>query len=78
MKKADAHVFKRNKSQAVRPPTAVALPETVKQVEIIAIGKTRIIKPTGDSWDSWFEQAGVSEDFVASRDQANDQEREAF
>ena len=36
-------VFLSNRSQAVRLPKAVALPEDVKKVEIIAIGRTRII-----------------------------------
>jgi virulence-associated protein VagC len=38
-------VFLSNRSQAVRLPKAVALPEDVKKVEIIAIGRTRIITP---------------------------------
>ncbi len=29
--------------------------EDVKKVEIIAIGRTRIITPAGESWDSWFD-----------------------
>ncbi|PJX01614.1 AbrB/MazE/SpoVT family DNA-binding domain-containing protein, partial [Escherichia coli] len=44
-------VFLSNRSQAVRLPKAVALPEDVKKVEIIAIGRTRIIPPAGESWD---------------------------
>lgn len=48
-------VFLSNRSQAVRLPKAVALPEDVKKVEIIAIGRTRIITPAGESWDSWFD-----------------------
>ncbi len=42
-------VFLSNRSQAVRLPKAVALPEDVKKVEIIAIGRTRIITPAGES-----------------------------
>ncbi len=38
-------VFLSNRSQAVRLPKAVALPEDVKKVEIIAIGRTRISLP---------------------------------
>ncbi len=48
-------VFLSNRSQAVDLPKAVALPEDVKKVEIIAIGRTRIITPAGESWDSWFD-----------------------
>ncbi|EEU9321297.1 toxin-antitoxin system antitoxin VapB [Escherichia coli] len=71
-------VFLSNRSQAVRLPKAVALPEDVKKVEIIAIGRTRIITPAGESWDSWFDGENVSEDFMDIRDQPAMQERESF
>lgn len=71
-------VFLSNRSQAVRLPKAVALPEDVKRVEIIAIGRTRIITPAGEGWDSWFESEDVSADFMTARDQPPMQEREAF
>ncbi|EJR3931132.1 toxin-antitoxin system antitoxin VapB [Escherichia coli] len=71
-------VFLSNRSQAVRLPKAVALPEDVKKVEIIAIGRTRIITPAGESWDSWFDSENVSADFMDIRDQPAMQERESF
>ncbi|MEL5558491.1 toxin-antitoxin system antitoxin VapB [Serratia ureilytica] len=71
-------VFLSNRSQAVRLPKAVALPEDVKRVEIIAVGRTRIITPAGEGWDSWFDGEDVSADFMTSRDQPPMQEREAF
>ncbi|EEC8162369.1 toxin-antitoxin system antitoxin VapB [Escherichia coli] len=71
-------VFLSNRSQAVRLPKAVALPEDVKKVEIIAIGRTRIITPAGESWDSWFDGENVSVDFMDIRDQPAMQERESF
>jgi antitoxin VapB len=71
-------VFLSNRSQAVRLPKAVALPEDVKRVEVIAVGRTRIITPAGEGWDSWFEGEDVSADFMTSRDQPPMQEREAF
>ncbi|EOW5774694.1 TPA: toxin-antitoxin system antitoxin VapB [Escherichia coli] len=71
-------VFLSNRSQAVRLPKAVALPEDVKKVEIIAIGRTRIITPAGESWDSWFDGENVSTDFMDIRDQPAMQERESF
>ncbi|HIA2935223.1 TPA: toxin-antitoxin system antitoxin VapB [Escherichia coli] len=71
-------VFLSNRSQAVRLPKAVALPEDVKKVEIIAIGRTRIITPAGESWDSWFDGENVSADFMGIRDQPAMQERESF
>ena len=71
-------VFKSNKSQAVRLPKPVALPDSVKKVEIIAIGNTRLITPAGESWDSWFNSPGVSDDFMVERDQPVDQKRETL
>ena len=44
-------VFKNNRSQAVRLPKAIALPESVKRVDVVAVGNTRIITPLGQSWD---------------------------
>lgn len=71
-------LFKSNRSQAVRLPKAVAMPEDVKQVDIIAVGRTRIITPAGESWDSWFDGESASPDFMASREQPGEQDREAF
>ncbi len=68
-------VFKSNKSQAIRLPKAVALPDSVKKVDIIPLGRSRLITPAGESWDSWFASEGVTEDFMQSRDQPRDQER---
>ena len=73
-----ASVFKSNKSQALRLPKPVALPDSVKQVDIVAIGRTRIVAPAGEIWDSWFEAEGVTDDFMAEREQPADQERESL
>ncbi len=74
----ETSVFLSNRSQAVRLPKAVALPEDVKRVEIIAIGRTRLITPAGESWDSWFEGNSVTDDFMSEREQPEIQEREAL
>ncbi|MEE7094297.1 toxin-antitoxin system antitoxin VapB [Escherichia coli O10] len=71
-------VFLSNRSQAVRLPKAVALPEDVKKVDVIAVGRTRIITPAGESWDSWFDGGSVSADFMNDREQPAVQERESF
>jgi len=71
-------VFKNNRSQAVRLPKAVALPESVKRVDVVAVGSTRIITPLGQSWDSWFDGPSVTADFMSEREQPAEQEREAF
>ena len=73
-------VFLSNRSQAVRLPKAVALPEDVKKVEVIAVGRTRIITPAGEAWDNWFDNDdnSVSADFMNDREQPAMQERDAF
>jgi len=71
-------VFKSNRSQAVRLPKAVAFPESIKEVEITAVGNRRIITPAGQSWDDWFAAPGVSSDFMTDRQQPADQMRESL
>ena len=71
-------LFKSNKSQAVRLPKGVAMPDSVKRVDIIAVGNARVIVPAGESWDLWFAGEGVSADFMETRGQPADQERAAL
>ena len=71
-------VFKSSTSQAIRLPKDVALPESIKRVDIIPVGRGRLIVPAGDGWDSWFRNEGVTENFMASLEQPADQEREAM
>jgi antitoxin VapB len=71
-------VFKSNRSQAVRLPKAVALPDDVKRVDVVAVGRTRIISPAGEMWNSWFDGESVSDDFMAEREQPAEQLRESF
>ena len=71
-------VFKSNQSQAIRLPKPVALPDSVKKVDIVVLGNARLIAPAGESWDSWFDGPGVSDDFMCEREQPMDQEREAL
>ncbi|OZB38305.1 MAG: antitoxin [Alishewanella sp. 34-51-39] len=74
----EAAVFKSNKSQAIRLPKAVALPDDVTRVEVVVLGRSRLITPAGESWQSWFDGPTVSEDFMQQREQPAEQEREAF
>lgn len=69
-------VFKSNRSQAVRLPKDVAFSEAVKEVEIVKVGKSRIITPAGTAWDDWFDGVGVSDDFMVTREQPAQQKRE--
>ena len=70
-------VFKSNTSQAVRLPKPVALPDSVKRVNIIPMGRARLIVPEGEGWDSWFDGESMTDDFMAQREQPGDQERES-
>ncbi|HED16185.1 MAG TPA: antitoxin [Gammaproteobacteria bacterium] len=78
MSTSHTKVFTSNRSQAVRLPKNVAFPESVKEVDIVAIGNKRLITPAGGSWDSWFDGPIATDDFMIDRDQPTDQIREVF
>ena len=70
-------VFVNNRTQAVRLPLDVRLPEGVHKVEIRAKGNERIITPLGHTWDSFFIGAStVSDDFLNARASQDQAERE--
>ena len=72
-------VFVNNRTQAVRLPMDVRLPEGVLKVDIRVKGKERIIAPLGQSWDSFFlDGPQVSEDFLPERATQHQPEREAL
>ncbi len=70
----ETRLFKSNRTQAVRLPRSVAFPDSVREVEIVALGRSRLITPAGESWDEWFDQPAASEDFMSERGQAADQQ----
>lgn len=51
-----ATIFKSNQTQALRLPKAVAFPDNVKKVEVVVLGKTRLLTPAENLWDDWFAQ----------------------
>lgn len=72
-------LFLSNRSQAVRIPAHLRLPDSVKAVEVRACGLERIISPVGQRWDSFFHHTPVPpEDFMAERSNQEQPEREAF
>ncbi len=72
-------VFVNNRTQAVRLPLDVRLPEGVRKVEIRAKGQERIITPLGQSWDSFFLHGPrVSDDFLSERASQQQAEREGL
>ena len=63
-------VFTSNRSQAVRLPKAVAFPGNVHQVDILKIGRSRVIVPQGKRWEDLFVSGPrASDDFMAERTQ---------
>lgn len=73
-----ASVIKSNKGQTIRLPQSVALPDDVKQVDILVLGRSRLITPAGEAWDSWFEGEGTSDEFMADREQCAERARDSL
>jgi len=72
-------VFINNRSQAIRLPAALRLPDNVKRVDVRARGCERVITPLGQTWDSFFlDSPDVADDFLAARASQEQSEREAF
>ena len=72
-------VFTNNRSQAIRLPAELRLPDTVKRVDVRARGSERIIAPLGQTWDSFFLDAPqVADDFLEARASQEQPEREAL
>ena len=61
-------VFINNRSQAIRLPAELRLPDNVKRVDVRARGCERIIAPLGQTWDSFFvDGPKVADDFMETR-----------
>ncbi len=72
-----AGIFKNNRTQSVRLPKDVAFDEQVKQVDIVIVGNSRVITPTGLQWSEWFAHGThTTDDFLRDRDQPPAQERD--
>ena len=72
-------VFSNNRSQAVRLPAELRLPESVKQVDVRARGNERIISPLGHRWDHFFLNGPqVTDDFMTERASQAQADREAL
>jgi antitoxin VapB len=70
-------VFTNNRTQAVRLPAELRLPDNVKKVEVRARGKDRIISPLGHRWDDFFLNGPrVSDDFMNERGSQTQSPRE--
>jgi len=59
-------------------PKSLALPRTVRQVEVTKLGRSRLIAPADQSWDAFFDGPGPSDDFMRRRRQRPPGKRERF
>ena len=76
---ATTTVFTNNRTQAIRLPAELRLPEGVRKVDIRAKGNERIISPIGHTWDSFFLGGpAVSADFMTERATQDQDDREAL
>ena len=78
---ATGTVFVNNRTQSVRLPSEVRLPEGVKRVNVRAVGKDRIISPISETWDSFFAVDNTlvaSDDFMVTRATQSQSPRESL
>jgi len=73
-------VFENNRTQSVRLPAETRFDESVKKVIVRVVGKSRIIEPLHNNWESFFHPhiEGVSDDFMTERAGQFQPERESF
>ena len=61
-------LFTNNRTQAVRLPAELRLPNDIKRVDVRARGNERIIAPLNQSWDNFFKDGPqATDDFMAER-----------
>ncbi|MFO1037453.1 MAG: type II toxin-antitoxin system VapB family antitoxin [Geminicoccaceae bacterium] len=71
-------LFGKNRTQAVRLPKAVALPEELREVEIEAVGPGRFIVLAGRARESFFDLPATSDDFLTERDDPAPEPRQSL
>ncbi len=72
-------VFTNNRSQAIRLPAELRLPDGVKKVDVRARGCERIIAPLAHTWDSFFlDGMQAADDFLETRASQEQSPREAL
>lgn len=78
---ATGTVFINNRTQAVRLPSELRLPEGVKRVTVRKVGRDRVLSPISETWDSFFANdrlLSVTDDFMTNRASQTQSPREAF
>jgi antitoxin VapB len=72
-------VFTNNRTQAVRIPAELRLPDSVKKVVVRARGSERVITPVGQTWDSFFLNGPLpTDDFMSERSSQEQPARECL
>ena len=72
-------LFTNNRTQAVRLPAEMRLPNDIKRVDVRARGKERIIAPLNQSWDSFFNDGPrATDDFMTERASQEQRRRESL
>ncbi|MFM7011652.1 MAG: type II toxin-antitoxin system VapB family antitoxin [Betaproteobacteria bacterium] len=72
-------VFTNNRTQAVRIPAELRLPDSVKKVVVRARGSERVITPVGQTWDSFFLNGPLpTDDFMSERSSQEQPARESL
>ena len=56
-------------SQTTRLTQTDKPPENIKPQQITNVVPSNIDSPTEKSWDSWFDEPGVTDDFMCDREQ---------
>ena len=65
-----------SESKRSHAPKSSALPDDVKRVDVIAVGRARIIPPAGESWDGGCEKGNVDAVFMSDGEPSLAQQRE--
>ena len=72
-------LFTNNRTQAVRLPAELRLPNDIKRVDVRARGNERIIAPLNQSWDSFFKGGPqTTDDFMTVRASQDQMPRESL
>lgn len=72
-------VFINNRTQAIRLPVDVRLPEGIRKVDIRAKGNERIIAPVDQTWNSFFLNGPtVSDDFLPEHASQQQEDRDTL
>ena len=72
-------LFTNNRTQAVRLPAEMRLPNEIRRVDVRARGNERIIAPLSQSWDSFFNDGlKATDNFMAERATQDQSPRESL